>query len=122
MTVDVDLGELGFDRGGHLLVKRALHGVPVGRRVVVRGDDPHLPIHLRAWCRAQGHRFHLGPPPTVERGDAHEGRWRGAERAGHVDPARPDAVAEHPPARWGLAARGASILAWDVLRQYLPRE
>lgn len=105
----LSLGSLGLDAGGHLLLKRALSGIPVGGAVVVEGSDPALPIHLRAWCRAQGHGLSLdGGRLTVTRGGATEGRWRGAERAGM--PA-PSGVVEAPSSRWGLAARGAMVEA-----------
>lgn len=100
----VHLGSLGLDRGGHLLVKRALAGVPVGGRVRVVGEDPALPVHLRAWCRAVGHRFEDG---EVVRGSADAGRWRGAVRAG--DDVHD--VEDHPDARWGLAGRSARVEA-----------
>lgn len=116
----VELGPLGLDRGAHLLIKRALQRLPVGGRLAIRGTAPELALHLRTWCRAQGHPLHAaaahhphheGAIAVVERGSAQEGRWRGAERAGHADARRPDAVVEHPPARWGLAARGAMVEA-----------
>jgi len=47
----------------------------------------------------------------VTRGDAQAGRWRGALHSGHADPAREGAVAEQAQARWGLAARGATVEA-----------
>ncbi len=103
----VDLGELGLDRGGHLLVKRALRQVPVGGVVEVRGRAPELAVHLRGFCRAQGHGF--APVPgggRLTRGDAEVGRWRGAEQAGDVD-----RVVDRAPAHWGLAARGATVEA-----------
>ncbi len=112
----LELGALGLDRGGHLLVKHALRGLPVGGRLAVHGHAPELLLHLRAWCRGQGHPLHPAPPgdlalAVVERGGAEEGRWRGAARAGHADLAHPGAVAEHPAATWGLAARGAMVEA-----------
>jgi hypothetical protein len=116
----VDLGALGIDRGGHLILKRALRALPVGGRLRVSGTSPDLATHLRGWCRSQGHLLDLAPPPvaeaagdakvaTVTRGPAETGRWRGAERAGAPDPAAPGAVVEHPASRWGLAARGARV-------------
>lgn len=103
----VELGGLGLDRGGHLLLARALARLPAGGRLTVRGRDPHLAVHLRAWCRAEGHTLSLeGEALTVARGAS--SRWAGAERAGGVDPA---SVVERPPARWGLAARGALVEA-----------
>lgn len=100
----VDLEDLGFDRGGHLLVKRALAEVPVGAPVEVRGSDPALAVHLRGWCRVEGHGF--DGASIVTRGSAQTARWAGAESTGDAD-----VVVETAPARWGLAPRGATIEA-----------
>ncbi|HEV2758808.1 MAG TPA: ferritin-like domain-containing protein [Acidimicrobiales bacterium] len=78
-------------------------GVAVGERVEVRGRAPELAVHLRAWCRAQGHGYHW---PYVVRGGAQGAHRRGAEPAGG-----PATVADRPPATWGLAARGALVEA-----------
>lgn len=96
--VDVELGDLGLDEGGHLLVKRAL---TQHSQVRVLGTAPSLAIDLPAWCRAHGHTFARG---VITRGD-HD-RWRGAERAGTLD-----AAVEHPSQQWGLAARGSLVEA-----------
>jgi hypothetical protein len=123
----IDIKELGFDRGAHLIVKRALAGIDVGGKLGVRGSDPALGVHLRSWCRAQGHDFirpEAGQISVSESGDeasplvawvvrggAATGRWRGAERAGTADPLAAGAILDHPPASWGLAARGAMVEA-----------
>ncbi|MGH9122372.1 MAG: ferritin-like domain-containing protein, partial [Acidimicrobiales bacterium] len=104
-TPTVDLGQLGFDRGGHLLVDRTLRGVEVGQTVVVSGSDPHLAFHLAAWARKAGHRL---DGSTLTRGSVQDQRWSGAVRAG--SPA-PGGIVEVAPASWGLAARGALIEA-----------
>lgn len=109
----LDLGMLGFERGAHLLVRRALRDLPIGGRLSVTGDDPALGVHLRAWARREGHGFAPltgGPTGAYElvRGSAEQDRWAGAERAG--SPA-PDGIVARPPARWGLAARGALVEA-----------
>src|SRR5579863_5699407 len=119
----VDLGDLGLDEGGHLLVARALAGLRPGERLAVSGTHPALGLHLAAWCREHGHRVTEDPAPppagsvagagapgatvTVVRGTAGDRRWHDAERAG--------AAAGPPAARasqaWGLAARGALVEA-----------
>jgi hypothetical protein len=106
-VISVDLGDLGLDRGGHLLLKRALSRVPVGATVAVLGRDPALSVHLRGWARAQGHGY---DPETnsLVRGTAEHGRWHGAVRAGEAGLA---GVVDHPEPRWGLAARGALVEA-----------
>jgi hypothetical protein len=45
----------------------------------------------------------------VERGPTAGARWAGAQRAGNADPLAEGAVVNHPPAAWGLAARGAAV-------------
>lgn len=109
----VELGTIGLERGGYLLVKRALARAPVGGRVAVRGRDAALAIHLGAWCRVHGHRLvkdegsHGGEAQLiVERGSAEASRWTGAEECGE-----PDQVVDRAPGTWGLAARGATIEA-----------
>ena len=116
MIGDLDLERLGFEEGAHLLLKRALAGMPAGGRLAVRGQDPTLAVHLRAWCRAHGHRVDwaaVAANPVagdvvavVVRGDSDDRRWAGAERAGS-----PGTVVEHPSPAWGLAARGALVEA-----------
>jgi hypothetical protein len=124
----IDIKGLGLDRGAHLLLKRILADLPPGGKLGVRGSAPDLAVHLRGWCRSQGHEFVRpeaegqesneagvdGRSPLVawvERGAAAGGRWRGAEAAGGADARESGAVVERPPARWGLAARGASVEA-----------
>ncbi|HYS03652.1 MAG TPA: ferritin-like domain-containing protein [Candidatus Dormibacteraeota bacterium] len=115
----IDLGDLGLERGGHLLVKRALRDIPAGARLEVAGTNPELAIHLRGWCRSQGHTLAMNPPSPgtgvdgpvafITRGPAEVGRWGGAETAGAPDPAAHGGVVERPSSRWGLAARGARV-------------
>ena len=107
----LDLRDLGFDRGGHILVKHQLRSIAAGEVLEVCGHAPELAVHLRAWCRAQGHDFEAqsGPRFQVRRGSAENLRWRGAERAGDADPLHKGALAPQAPAHWGLAARGAMV-------------
>jgi len=124
----IDIEGLGLDRGAHLLLKRALDDLPAGGVLGVRGSAPDLAVHLRGWCRSMGHEFvrpESGAPACEEAGSAGGsplvawvvcgatagGRWRGAEAAGAPDPHEPASVVERPPARWGLAARGAFVEA-----------
>lgn len=97
----VDLGTLGLDSGGHLLLDHALAGLEPGSRLRVIGGGPHVSVHLGAWARRRGHRVEGS---VVVRGDADHRRLAGAERAG-----TPDQVAERAPATWSLAARGALV-------------
>jgi hypothetical protein len=106
----VELDEIPFDRGGALLVKRALRSAP---EITVSGTTPDLFVHLRGWCRVEGHQFHWsatdGGCAVIIRGTAAEERWSAAERAGCADPTERGGVVDFPPQHWGLAARGALV-------------
>ena len=122
----IDIEDLGFDRGAHLIIKRALARLAVGESLGVCGRAPELKVHLRAWCRSQGYKVRWADEAHDERerderanaspliawiirDAAFAGRWRGAVRAGAADSNAPGAILEHPPAAWGLAARGARV-------------
>ncbi|TNE46066.1 MAG: ferritin-like domain-containing protein [Deltaproteobacteria bacterium] len=118
----VDLQQLRFEQGGHLLVKHALRSVPVGEKLRVCGTTSDLPVHLRVWCRHQGHSWTFETAPASEhqpspqigwitRGSADVGRWKGSQQTGLTNPKAENAIAEHPPGTWGLAARGARVEA-----------
>ena len=108
----IDLGDLGFDEGGHLLVKRALRRLSAQGELEIAGSAADLALHLETWCRAEGHRVRADAGAwTVTRAASGHGRLDAAPRAGHADASRPGAVVEHPPATWGLAARGARVEA-----------
>jgi hypothetical protein len=112
----IDLENLRFERGGALLVKRALRLAAEGEAVTVAGCQSDLAIHLRAWCRAEGHEFRLAEDSEagharIIRGPAADQRWCAAERAGRPDAQESGAVLERPSQRWGLAARGALVEA-----------
>jgi len=106
----VDLGDVPFGRGAYLLFRSALRRLAPGERVEVRGRDPALAVELRAYCRAAGAEVEWcsGWPGVVA-------RVRGcaatpaATRAGRANPLSPDAIADQPPASWGLAPRGALV-------------
>jgi hypothetical protein len=85
-------------------VDRALAELAPGESLEVRGQDPHLAVHLGSWARAGGHR---SQGLTIVKGGAASARWRDATRAGR--PGGP--VAAQAAASWGLAARGALVEA-----------
>jgi hypothetical protein len=121
----LDLEELGFDRGAHLLVKRALRALPEGASLVVRGRAPALATELTAWARAHGHSAEEEPTSDValgdsahaprvailRRGSADGARERDATRAGRPSASAEGAVVDAPPRTWGVAARGALVEA-----------
>jgi TusA-related sulfurtransferase len=113
----LELNALAFAEGGYLLVKRALRRAGPGQAVLVTGTDPGLEVDLRAWCRAEGHRFEPQTDTTtgdlhavIVNGGAETRRWTDATYVG-ANGVSDDSVAEHPPRTWGLAARGATIEA-----------
>jgi hypothetical protein len=114
----IDLDDLGFDRGAHILVQRGLAGLPVGGAIDVRGRDPHFALHATTWCREEGHRCEVvgttdggAYEVRIVKGTASVARARGAERSGPVDPDDPNGLLAHPSPTWGLAARGALVEA-----------
>ncbi|HEY7187406.1 MAG TPA: ferritin-like domain-containing protein [Vicinamibacterales bacterium] len=115
--MQVDLGSLGFAEGGYLLVKRAARRAAPGERIRVTGASHDLDVHLRAWCRAEGHRFDWEQSAgtkghaLIQTGAAETQRWAGADRVSGGGAADEDRVADHAPRSWGLAARGATIEA-----------
>lgn len=117
VAAHVELGDLGLDQGGHLLIKRALRNVQPGSAISVTGNSTELAIHLRGWCRGQGHKIDFPeksaanePVAIIYRGNAEIGRWHAAECAG--DAAAPQKQAS--PA-WGLAGRSATVEAGSPL-------
>ncbi len=120
LNPSIDIDDVGFERGAHLLIKHALRGVVPGGRLAVRSRAPDFGVHLLGWCRAQGHRLELSAQTPglawITPGDAHANRWHGAERAG-VPAASPQSgvaahdVADRAAPAWGLAARGALVEA-----------
>jgi hypothetical protein len=114
MSASLDLGELGFDRGAHVLVKHALRALAPGGALAVYGTAPALAVELRAWARTRGLEIDEGGGTgaavlrTRPEGDP---RRQGATRAGLADPTKEHAVANAPEATWGLAARGALVEA-----------
>lgn len=104
----LELGDAAIDRGGHLLLKRALATVKRGVSVEIRGSDPNLVVHTRAWARNAGHGFSDADGRIVlTRGAAEDLRWVGATRA----EGESGGVADTAPATWGLALRGALVEA-----------
>ncbi len=111
-TATCALGSLGLDRGGLLLVKRALRALPEGGLLRLTCDDPHFGHHLAPWCRAMGHALQWdGDVATLRPGPGVRGRWVGAEQSGGADPRDPAAVIDSPSPRWGLAGRSATVEA-----------
>lgn len=109
----VDLGHLGLDEGAHIIVKHAIDQLEPGADVDICGTHPELRVHLRAWCRARGHRYEDrdidGAVARLTRGAAAGASLRNSEPAGHASLAVDGAIVEHPPRHWGVAPRGAQV-------------
>jgi len=110
----INIEALSFAQGAHLLLKRALRALAPGQRLgiqVAPAQAREFVVHLRSWCRTQGHPFfapdeHDSVCAWIGRGTAPQGRWQQAERASSS--ATP---AAGPALHWGLAARGALVEA-----------
>lgn len=122
----IDTETVGFDQGALLAIRHALAALAPGESLRVTGTPAsHDPIawevHLRGWCRQQGHALTLSraddgrPLATLTPGpagaDLDATRRHGAQRTGASDPAAADAVAAEAAPGWGLAARGAVVEA-----------
>lgn len=99
----LELGGLGLDEGAHLLLRRALAGLPDGEALRVTGTHPELAVHLRVWARREGGALTARPGAFELRRDVSPPP---VERAGAVG-----AVSARPSPTWGLAARGAAVEA-----------
>ena len=112
--IKVDLGDLRFEEGAHLLLKRALAQISPSGEIEVHGNAPDLDLHLQAWARNEGHSIYWPEGESfgrLTRGSFDTGYLKGSEQVGDADPTAPNAVAESPPLHWGLAARGAIVEA-----------
>ncbi|OLT31475.1 hypothetical protein BJF79_37090 [Actinomadura sp. CNU-125] len=63
----LDLADLGFEHGAHILVRRALTALAPGDELAVSGTASALAVHLAAWCRGEGHRFVRPDDPAASR-------------------------------------------------------
>lgn len=116
MNQTINIENLGFEKGAHLLIKRSLQKISDGSELIITGFDSEWPPQLSAWCRSEGHGVSFkmnGGVNTahVKRGTKTEERWLEAQSTGLSDSKLNLAVQEHALPTWGLAARGAKIEA-----------
>ncbi|MFV2176781.1 hypothetical protein ACFHW2_22705 [Actinomadura sp. LOL_016] len=126
----LDLADLGFEHGAHLLVRRALAGLAPGEELAVVGTDPALAVHLTAWCRGEGHRFTPlavpagGAGPASGRavpdrrgagGDDANGGMPGSSVRGRIVRGRADLD------RWAGAVRAGGAAPEGIVRRPDPR-
>lgn len=122
----LDLGSLGLDRGGHLLVLRALRTLDRGDALTITGTHPDLALQLSVFAREGGHALSMLTESNsgesrsfaLRAGPSLDARTKGATRAGSALHDREHrGISERADARWGVAGRGALVEAgapeWD---------
>lgn len=109
MRRELDLLDLGFDRGAGVLLAREVRRAQTGDELAIRGCADNLGLHLAAWARANGHALREHATGwTLQLGPATLARRQGAARAGS---ASHPVIAQQASPSWGLAARGALVEA-----------
>ena len=110
MKPTIDIKNLGFDQGAHLVLKHALKNIRVGEELIITGFGEMWPPQLQAWARSEGHQVSFDKNSArLIRGSSEQGRWSDALFTGEADPKRSGAVHDVASSRWGLAARGAKV-------------
>lgn len=103
MSPTIDIEQLGFDSGAHILVKQGLMAVAEGQAIEVRGTAAEWQTQAAAWCRSQGHAFEVsGGRALIRRGSGDKQRWITQSSSAH------ELMAVASPSM-GLAARGAQV-------------
>lgn len=101
----IDIEELGFDSGAHLLIKDGLRKIAAGEELEITGQASEWAVQAAAWCRAQGHGFHVrGTRGLITKGSPERQRWQTTTKG-------TSEVLDAPEASLGLAARGAQVEA-----------
>jgi hypothetical protein len=99
----IDIDQLGFDSGAHILVKNGLLAVSPGHEIEIRGQAAEWQTQAAAWCRTQGHSFkRVGNRAFISKGLEDKQRWitRSTSLTEVLDEASP---------ALGLSARGAQV-------------
>lgn len=112
----INIENLGFEKGAHLLIKQGLQKITVGSELVITGFNEEWPPQLMAWCRLEGHGVHFnskGSEKTAHiiRGTVQRDRWHDVQSTGRSDAKDNDSVLENASPNWGLSARGAKVEA-----------
>jgi hypothetical protein len=112
----VNVGELGFDGGAHILVNLAIHQCQRGQSIEVTGTHPDLLGGLATWCRQHGHRLRTATSPGANEATVLVTRGTGpmtsvADGNHALEHRNDDVVADCAKPEWGLAARGAAVEA-----------
>ncbi|HYX34388.1 MAG TPA: ferritin-like domain-containing protein [Oligoflexus sp.] len=103
MSQIIDIEDLGFDSGAHILVKQCLASVAPGQDIEIRGQAAEWQTQAAAWCRTQGHGFkRVDDRALISKGIEDKQRWITTSTSATelLDVASPGL---------GLAARGACV-------------
>ena len=99
----IDIENLGFDSGAHLLIKLGLEKISGGQEIEIKGHAAEWKTQAAAWCRAQGHAFlQLDNHVVIRKRSEEKERWTPA-------PTNKNEILSSPSATLGLAARGAQV-------------
>ncbi len=101
----INIENLGFDSGAHLLVKHGLAQIAAKEEIEITGLAPEWATQAAAWCRQQGHTFRtLGEKSVIIKCPDESQRWDKSF-------ATSSEVLKSPSLSLGLAARGAQVEA-----------
>ncbi|MGZ3774365.1 MAG: ferritin-like domain-containing protein [Pseudobdellovibrionaceae bacterium] len=99
----IDIENLGFDSGAHVLIKHQLNSMSPGEKIELRGRAPEWQAQAAAWCRSQGHTLIMADNAVIiEKGQPDKERW------GTLFSSNDDILDEASPFL-GLSARGAQV-------------
>lgn len=103
MSRIIDIEELGFDSGAHILVKQGMNAVASGQEIEIRGKAAEWQTGAAAFCRTQGHGFKIvGNRALIAKGSEDKQRW--ITESTSVSEVLPVASPN-----LGLSARGARV-------------
>lgn len=103
MNQIINIKNLGFDSGAHILVKHQLSAMNSGEHIEIIGQAPEWQTQAAAWCRAQGHEFKYSDNGAViTKGMLEKQRWDSSAKQSN------EVLPEASPLL-GLAARGAQV-------------
>lgn len=101
----INIENLGFDSGAHLLVKQGLSQILALEEIEITGQSAGWTVQAAAWCRQQGHRFEIfeNDKAIITKCSEEKQRWNGGQSSSSLE------ILQAPPLSFGLAARGAQV-------------
>jgi len=104
----INIENLSFDMGAHLLLKKSLFNISPQQKIYITGSSEGWKDQLMTWCRQEGHSVHFEKHNQQEiavlvKGTKASERWTQSEKV--------TSISEEAKGTWGLAARGATIEA-----------